>query len=635
MAAALSSFEVDIKAMMARKNTIKTDNPGSIHFDPRTKSVMAETSHLQDNIKEKVNAVREVMPGKSNNEIILVLQYYDYNVEKAIQAYVEDGGKQALTEWHYSGNTAPKKKRNKKKKSTAGDSTTQLNGHVPSTEMVPNGIVPNGSVESDTEPTKTNSLSDVSSTVSSLSLSPTTCTVPTPSMSDPDQTSHTVPLISTPPLSATSRSKSPTVVGSNATRTKSQSPVSNVKSPTQTSSGKPSQSATTTSQNLSSGNSLPQNTPNAPSQLPVNGSSSQPPVKDQSQPPVNDQSQPPVNSQKQHQHSRQNHHSGSLSHRPRTSSERSSEGYPVPKQVHKTLEKSVKDLHRQTISLERLRLILQEEVDKNYKRIKSVFDEMRACLNEREVELMKEMDQVKVVANDTFSTRQKNAIELKHSTDRAERMDDKQLAQLRADIKHFVSDRKIDEDLSRTTRFLYDSDYLKREISQFGEVVPVKCTYSLRRPSVSSVASSEDHPAVEPSNSKPVSQSEGEVEHPHGLDSKETAEVAELQLRLRDSLHVQGYDKSSPRPANQPYRENSQNQRRPDQRQFGGPRPQSSGGSRPQSSGGIRTQSGRGGYGYRGRGGGYRGRGQGRPRSPRKDYPQDGKGNNSNVNSSQ
>ena len=73
--------------------------------------------------------------------------------------------------------------------------------------------------------------------------------------------------------------------------------------------------------------------------------------------------------------------------------------------------------------------------------------------------------------------------------------------------------------------------------------------------------------------------------------------------------------------------ENSQNQRRPDQIQFGGPRPQSSGGPRP--------QSGRGGYAYRGRGGGYRGRGQGRPRSPRKDYPQDGKGNNSNVNSSQ
>ena len=33
--------------------------------------------------------MREVVPGKSNNEIVLVLQYYDYNVEKAIQAYLE------------------------------------------------------------------------------------------------------------------------------------------------------------------------------------------------------------------------------------------------------------------------------------------------------------------------------------------------------------------------------------------------------------------------------------------------------------------------------------------------------------------------------------------------------------------
>lgn len=33
--------------------------------------------------------MREVVPGKSNNEVVLVLQYYDYNVERAIQAYVE------------------------------------------------------------------------------------------------------------------------------------------------------------------------------------------------------------------------------------------------------------------------------------------------------------------------------------------------------------------------------------------------------------------------------------------------------------------------------------------------------------------------------------------------------------------
>ena len=33
--------------------------------------------------------MREVVPGHSNNEITLVLQYYDYSVEHAIQAYLE------------------------------------------------------------------------------------------------------------------------------------------------------------------------------------------------------------------------------------------------------------------------------------------------------------------------------------------------------------------------------------------------------------------------------------------------------------------------------------------------------------------------------------------------------------------
>ena len=28
-------------------------------------------------------------------------------------------------------------------------------------------------------------------------------------------------------------------------------------------------------------------------------------------------------------------------------------------------------------------------------------------------------------------------------------------------LQHFVSDRKVDEDLGRTTRFLYDDDHLK------------------------------------------------------------------------------------------------------------------------------------------------------------------------------
>jgi hypothetical protein len=36
-------------------------------------------------------------------------------------------------------------------------------------------------------------------------------------------------------------------------------------------------------------------------------------------------------------------------------------------------------------------------------------------------------------------------------------------------FQHFVADRKIDDELGRTTRFLYDSDHMIREISKFGE----------------------------------------------------------------------------------------------------------------------------------------------------------------------
>ena len=36
-----------------------------------------------------MQAVREVVPGRSNNDIVLVLQYYDYSVEQTIQAFLE------------------------------------------------------------------------------------------------------------------------------------------------------------------------------------------------------------------------------------------------------------------------------------------------------------------------------------------------------------------------------------------------------------------------------------------------------------------------------------------------------------------------------------------------------------------
>merc|ERR1712004_817015 len=87
---------------MAKKNVRKTEK-GDVQymFDSRTNTVMVRG---KDDIKEKVASLREVVEsGRSNNDIILALQYYDNDVELTIQAFLEDGAKEALGEWNFSG----------------------------------------------------------------------------------------------------------------------------------------------------------------------------------------------------------------------------------------------------------------------------------------------------------------------------------------------------------------------------------------------------------------------------------------------------------------------------------------------------------------------------------------------------
>ncbi|KAL8183691.1 UNVERIFIED_CONTAM: hypothetical protein K2H54_048805 [Gekko kuhli] len=67
----------------------------------------------QANIKEKISAVRSVVPNKSNNEIVLVLQQFDNNVDRAVQAFMDGSALQVLKEWSMTG----KKKNSKRKRS--------------------------------------------------------------------------------------------------------------------------------------------------------------------------------------------------------------------------------------------------------------------------------------------------------------------------------------------------------------------------------------------------------------------------------------------------------------------------------------------------------------------------------------
>uniref|UniRef100_A0A8D1ECJ6 Spermatosis associated serine rich 2 like n=1 Tax=Sus scrofa TaxID=9823 RepID=A0A8D1ECJ6_PIG len=302
-----------------------------------TRSKMAElNTHV--NVKEKIYAVRSVVPNKSNNEIVLVLQQFDFNVDKAVQAFVDGSAIQVLKEWNMTG----KKKNNKRK-----------------------------------------------------------------------------------------RSKSKQHQGNKEAKDKAERPDAGPLQPP-------------AAPQIQNGH--------------VNGCE-----KDSSS--TDSASEKPAPAPREKKISILEEPSKAL------------RGVTGP-----NIEKSVKDLQRCTVSLTRYRVMIKEEVDSSVKKIKAAFAELHNCIIDKEVSLMAEMDKVKEEAMEILTARQKKAEELKRLTDLASQMAEMQLAELRAEIKHFVSERKYDEELGKAARFSCDIEQLKAQIMLCGEITHPKNNYSSRTP---------------------------------------------------------------------------------------------------------------------------------------------------------
>uniref|UniRef100_A0A2D4HZG3 SPATS2-like protein n=1 Tax=Micrurus lemniscatus lemniscatus TaxID=129467 RepID=A0A2D4HZG3_MICLE len=354
------------------------------------------------NIKEKINAVRSVVPNKSNNEIVLVLQQFDNNVNKAIQAFMDGSALQFLKEWNMTG----KKKNSKRKRSKSKQHhrNKDIKGREDGTEKVSlesqkvNDCQPNGCAK-DTLPGKYASeksknpheekiweyknrrmarpeVADKKEESTKVSI-------------EPEQNSRELPdpFQYSPPLQCN--------IGS----TKSKVPATTIKSP----------------------------------------------------------------------------------HVPASHLEMKAEDSIQKRGLN--IEKSVKDLQRCSVSLTRYRMMVKEEVDNSVKKMKAAFSELHNCIIDKEVVLMAEVNKVKQEAMDILTARQKKAEELKRLTDLASQMAETQLAELRAEIKHFVSERKYDEELGRAARFSCDTEQLKMQILQCGEIFHPKNNYSSRTPS--------------------------------------------------------------------------------------------------------------------------------------------------------
>uniref|UniRef100_A0A2K5NL41 Spermatosis associated serine rich 2 n=1 Tax=Cercocebus atys TaxID=9531 RepID=A0A2K5NL41_CERAT len=376
----------------------KKQNSSGFIFDLQSNTVLAQGGAFE-NMKEKINAVRAIVPNKSNNEIILVLQHFDNCVDKTVQAFMEGSASEVLKEWTVTGKKKNKKKKNKPKpaaepSNSIPDSSKSVSiqeeQSAPSSEKGGmNGYHVNGAIND-------------SESVDSLSEGLETLSVDARELEDPESATLDTP----------DRMGSMLQNGVSDFETKSLT--------------------THCIQN----------------------------------------SQQPRNAAK------------SLS-RPTTETQFSTMGMEdVPlstnKKLSSNIEKSVKDLQRCTVSLARYRVVVKEEMDASIKKMKQAFAELESCLMDREVALLAEMDKVKAEAMEILLSRQKKAELLKKMTHVAVQMSEQQLVELRADIKHFVSERKYDEDLGRVARFTCDVETLKKSIDLFGQVSHPKNSYSTR-----------------------------------------------------------------------------------------------------------------------------------------------------------
>uniref|UniRef100_A0A8C2VQM9 Spermatosis associated serine rich 2 like n=1 Tax=Chinchilla lanigera TaxID=34839 RepID=A0A8C2VQM9_CHILA len=384
------------------QETGRSADPKHLAYSTRCK--MAElNTHV--NVKEKIYAVRSVVPNKSNNEIVLVLQQFDFNVDKAVQAFVDGSAIQVLKEWNMTGKKKNNKRKRSKSKQHQGNKDAKDKAERPEAGPVqPQPPVQNG-VASGCE-------KDSSSTDSA---------------------------------------------GEKPALPSRQKKISILEEPPKVLRGL-TESSRLLQQKLSlDGNPRPTHGTAERSDGPQ-WSAEQPwsPGKPKAK-------TSPVKS------------SAPAAHLEMKTDE-------LAKKRGPNIEKSVKDLQRCTVSLTRYRVMIKEEVDSSVKKIKAAFAELHNCIIDKEVSLMAEMDKVKEEAMEILTARQKKAEELKRLTDLASQMAELQLAELRAEIKHFVSERKYDEELGKAARFSCDIEQLKAQIMLCGEITHPKNSYSSRAP---------------------------------------------------------------------------------------------------------------------------------------------------------
>jgi hypothetical protein len=125
-------------------------------------------------------------------------------------------------------------------------------------------------------------------------------------------------------------------------------------------------------------------------------------------------------------------------------------------------KKLLKDLGKSTTQLSRYQTLHNESCQVAERRIKSEFERLRQCVIDREQELLTMLGLVQAQGGKLLAGRHENAKKLRLLGENIGLLSESQASDLRSDIKHFLSERKIDEELAKMEWFSGSVDELKQ-----------------------------------------------------------------------------------------------------------------------------------------------------------------------------
>jgi hypothetical protein len=391
---------------------------------------MASTKGYRNS--KKVDEVREVCQNKPEAEISKVLEVFDNDVAKTINAFMTDGGKQALSKWaslkknerisnktDQADNVSAKSQRqnnNKKntKPTTNGGTNNNsnindlvssiinqsINTTVPGTPNEPGpkdiGLVENGSLSSQVKQQQIilNSLNNLITNGHSKTFSALKVTVVG---QEPEKQQHTKPALPTKSCSITSSPSSMSTASVSSDFITTHAPPANM-------------SFHTLNNNLNM-------------------------------------------------------------------------SYTNPNNTRASLDKYQKDLHRQSIHLAKISSQFQDDLNKAQIDCNQTFMFLRNILDERQQQLHAQLNSVGRQGNQILTERQHKASQLRTLVDNATHLNDTDTMELKADIKHFVSERQVDEEFLKLKLFQQDSSNLREAISNFARIPQLdQIKYASERP---------------------------------------------------------------------------------------------------------------------------------------------------------